>query len=130
MQQRSLPDTNRPEAELTRNVLAAAFEVSNQLGAGFLERVYQNAFLVELKIRGIPTQTEVALRVSYKGYDVGRYVADMIVDDRLVIEIKAIENLSRSHVGQTLNYLRATGNKLALLINFGRNRLQYQRVIL
>ena len=115
---------------MTRNVLAAAFEVSNQLGAGFLERVYQNALLVELKIRGISTQNEVPLNVSYKGHEVGRYVADMIVDGCLIIEVKAIENLSRSHVGQTLNYLRATGNKLALLINFGRSRLQYQRVIL
>lgn len=130
MQQQGLGDDNWPEAGLTRNVLAAAFEVSNQLGAGFLERVYQNALLVDLKIRGISTQNEVPLNVSYKGHEVGRYVADMIVDGCLIIEVKAIENLSRSHVGQTLNYLRATGNKLALLINFGRNRLQYQRVIL
>ncbi|MEQ8708595.1 MAG: GxxExxY protein [Rhodospirillales bacterium] len=125
-----MSETVYREAELTGKILGAAFEVSNHLGAGFLERVYHNALLLELQQRRIDTRSEVPLVVSYKGQSVGQYYADIIVAGRVIVEIKAIDTLTRSHVGQVLNYLRATGLGVGLLMNFGCPRLQYQRVVI
>src|ERR1022692_115440 len=99
---------------LTERVLGAIFEVSNTLGAGFLEKVYQRALLKELSLRGIQATSEAALTVTYKGHIVGEYFADILVEDVLVLELKCVERLARAHTAQCLNYLRASGRTVCL----------------
>src|SRR5260370_5798320 len=91
---------------LTERVLGAVFEVSNTLGAGFLEKVYQRALVAELALRGMRATTEVSFTVTYKGHCVGEYFADMIIEDLLVVELKCAERLSNEHSAQCINYLR------------------------
>lgn len=115
---------------LTQRVLAAAFEVSNTLGHGFLEIVYQRALLYELSLLGLGAKREASFRIDYKGEEIGFYVADLVVENKVIVELKAIETLGLSHVGQCLNYLRASGLRTALLLNFGRPKLEFKRVSL
>ena len=103
---------------LSENVLGAVFEVSNTLGAGFLEKVYQRALLRELSLRGIRAAAEASFAITYKGHSVGEYYADLLVEDVLVVELKCAERLANEHVAQCLNYLRASGLTLCLLVNF------------
>lgn len=115
---------------LTEQVLGAIFEVSNTLGAGFLEKVYQRALLHELRSRGIRATTEVSFTVRYKGHGVGEYFADLLVEDVLVVELKCTERLSREHTAQCLNYLRASGMNLCLLVNFQKPKVEWKRIVL
>jgi len=110
-------------------VMAAAFEVQNTLGSGFLEKVYENALAIELSRRGIRSEVQKEIQVIYKGVPVGSYFADLLVDSQLIIELKASESIAKVHEAQILNYLKATGIKLGLLINFGKNRLEYKRFV-
>src|SRR5438105_12514483 len=103
---------------LTARLLGAVFEVSHAPGAGFLEKVYQRALLHELRLRGLRADAEVSFPVTYKGQGVGEYFADILVEDVLVMELKCAERLSNEHTAQCLNYLRASGRTLCLLINF------------
>lgn len=114
---------------LTERVLGAVFEVSNTLGAGFLEKVYQRALLHELRLRGIRAAAEVSFSVTYKGHGVGEYFADMLVEDVLVIELKCVERLSNEHTAQCLNYLRAAGRTVCLLINFQKPKVEWKRIV-
>jgi len=118
-----------PLKDLTERVIGAAFEVHNQLGRGFLEKVYENAMLVELRSRGIAAGAQVLIPVSYKGVVVGDYVADLIIERSLICEIKAISELATEHEAQIINYLKATGTKVGLLLNFGKQRLQVRRFV-
>jgi GxxExxY protein len=119
------------EAEdLTASIIGAAFEVSNTLGHGFLEGVYRRALVHELSIRGLSVGEEVPFDVVYKEATLGRYYCDLLVEKTIVVELKAIDRLNSIHVGQLLNYLKAGGLKVGLLLNFGRPRLEYQRVLL
>jgi GxxExxY protein len=103
---------------LTERVLGAIFEVSNTLGAGFLEKVYERALLAELTIRGIRASSQGALAVTYKRHNVGEYFADILVEDVLMIELKCVDRLANEHTAQCINYLRASGLGLCLLVNF------------
>jgi GxxExxY protein len=114
---------------LIERVIGAAFEVSNVLGAGFLEKVYERALLKELASRGIEARGQVGFPVSYKGQPVGEYVADIVVEGRLVIELKCADSFSNEHVAQCINYLKASGKKIALLMNFQKPKLQLKRII-
>ncbi len=114
---------------LTERVLGAVFEVSNTLGAGFLERVYRRALVAELRLRGIRAETEVSFTVSYKGLAVGEYFADIIVEDVLVVELKCAEHLCNEHLAQCLNYLRASGLAVCLLVNFQRPKVEWRRIV-
>src|SRR5690242_10203828 len=105
--------------ELTFAVIGAAMEVHNILGPGFLEAVYQAALEQELTLRGIPFQKQVKLPVRYKDVLVGEYLADFMIDEKLIIEIKAVSNFNSQHQAQAMHYLAATGCRLALLLNFG-----------
>ena len=105
---------------LTEKVLGAVFEVSNTLGAGFLEKVYRRALTRELGLQGIKVRTEVPFSVKYKGQCVGEYFADLLVEEALVVELKCVEHLAGEHMAQCLNYLRASGLAICLLINFRR----------
>ena len=105
--------------DLTGKVIKAAYTVHNILGPGFLEKVYRNALAIELKEMSIETVKEFPVQVYYKGHLVGAFFADLFVEDQLVIELKAIENLAVSHEVQLVNYLTATKIEHGLLINFG-----------
>lgn len=115
--------------ELSFAVVGAAMEVHKILGPGFLEMVYQLALERELSLRNIPFQSQVELPVSYKGILVGVYKADLIIDNKIILEIKGISRLSAAHDAQALHYLDATGLQLAILINFGMSSLEYRRVV-
>ena len=115
---------------LTEIVLCAAFEVANVLGTGFLEKVYERALATELETRGTRCLTQVSLPVVYKGLENGKYYADMVVEDRLVVEIKCVDRFAGEHIAQCLNYLRAPNRRIALLLNFRRARLDYKRLVL
>jgi len=114
---------------LTQRVLAAVFEVSNILGAGFLEKVYQRALLRELTLRGMQATAEASLAITYKSHSVGEYFADIIVEGVLVIELKCVERLANEHMAQCLNYLRASGLGLCLLVNFQKPKVEWRRII-
>ena len=114
---------------LTERVLSAVFEVSNTLGAGFLEKVYERALLRELTLRAIRSTAQTSLAVTYKGHPVGRYLADILVEDLLVIEVKCVDRLSPSHTAQCLNYLRASGLRLCLLVNFQSPKVEWKRIM-
>ena len=114
---------------LTERVLAAIFEVSNTLGAGFFEKVYQRALLTELRLRGIRAAAETSFAVPYKGQPVGKYFADLLVEDVLVLELKYAERLSNEHTAQGLNYLRASGRTLCLLVNFQKPKVEWKRIV-
>ncbi|MBI3566988.1 MAG: GxxExxY protein [Gemmatimonadetes bacterium] len=105
--------------DVTREIIGAFFDVYNELGYGFLENVYQRALPVALAARGIRLEREVPMRISFRGESVGDYRADLIVDGRVVVEIKAVERLVSAHEAQLLNYLRATGLRVGLILNFG-----------
>jgi GxxExxY protein len=113
--------------ELSRKILEAAFEVINELGAGFLESVYEKALLVALAQRGLKVQAQVPLKVKFRGVIVGDYFSDLLVEDKIVVEIKAVQVLLPEHRAQLINYLKATGIELGLLINFGNSKLEYKR---
>jgi GxxExxY protein len=114
---------------LTEEVLAAAFEVSNTLGPGFLERVYERALLRELELRGIKAATQVSLSVLYKGRKVGDYFVDVLVEDVLAVELKCVDHLASEHTAQCINYLKACNRTVCLLINFQRSKLDWKRVV-
>jgi GxxExxY protein len=122
-------DENGYLDSLTERVLAAVFEVSNTLGAGFLEKVYQRALLRELALRGVRATAQASLAVTYKGYPVGEYFADILVEGVLVIELKCVERLASEHTAQCLNYLRASGLGLCLLVNFQKPKVEWKRII-
>ncbi|ACL71563.1 conserved hypothetical protein [Thioalkalivibrio sulfidiphilus HL-EbGr7] len=106
---------------LTRLIIASAYQVHNELGSGFLEKVYERALLVELSARGISAETQVITDVWYRDHVVGTYCIDLLVEEKVVCELKAVESLSRQHQVQLVNYLAATRMDLGLLINFGRS---------
>ena len=115
--------------ELSFAIIGAAMEVHKILGPGFLESVYQAALEKELILRRIPFCNQVELPITYKGDLIGVYKADLVVDDKIIVEIKGISRLNSSHSAQALHYLAATGLELAILINFGMSSLEYHRVI-
>jgi GxxExxY protein len=116
--------------DLAHEVLAAAMQVSNVLGCGFLEKVYERALVKELFGRGIKAEPQAAIQVLYKGESVGDFFADVLVENCLIVELKCVERLSSEHLAQCINYLKATGHPLALLINFQHPRLEWKRVVL
>jgi GxxExxY protein len=113
---------------LTERVLGAVFEVSNTLGAGFLEKVYERALLRELGLRGIRAAAQVSFAVTYKGHTVGEYFADLLVEDVLVVELKCVERLANEPMAQCLNYLRASRRTVCLLVNFQKPQVQWKRI--
>ncbi len=115
--------------ELTFAVIGAAMEIHRILGPGFLEAVYQAALERELTLRCIPFEKQVKLPVSDKDILVGEYMADFIIDGKLIVEIKAVSNFNSQHQAQAMHYLAATGCRLALLLNFGTGSFEHRRVI-
>ena len=112
--------------ELCYKVIGAAMAVHRHFGPGYLEEVYKNALMVELEMLGVQSDTEVPIAVNYKGVRVGDYRADVIIDNRLILELKAVTTINPSHEAQLVNYLNATGIEDGLLINFGATSLQHK----
>ncbi|MBK6933066.1 MAG: GxxExxY protein [Saprospirales bacterium] len=112
---------------LTEKVIAAAFQVYNGLGFGFLEKVYENALLIEMESAGITAIQQPPLKVYFKGYVVGSYFPDLIVENQLVVEVKSLKSLAPEHEAQLIHYLTATGTDIGLLLNFGEKSVQVKR---
>lgn len=106
--------------DITDKIIGAFFEVYKTLGYGFLEKVYENAMMIELTANGLSCDGQSRIQVKYKGKDVGVYCADMIVNDLVIVEIKACENLIEEHEFQLINYLKSTNIEVGLLLNFGK----------
>ncbi|QDU88304.1 hypothetical protein Pla175_16790 [Pirellulimonas nuda] len=115
---------------VTEQIIGAAHAVANSLGAGFLEKVYENALAHELRKRGLGVEQQRPIDVWYDGVLVGQYVADLIVQNLVVIELKVAKSLDDIHQAQCLNYLKATGLTTCLLLNFARSRIEVKRVVL
>jgi GxxExxY protein len=115
--------------DIAEQIIGAAFEVHRVLGYGFLERVYQRAMQVELHARGLKAEIEAEIRVVYKGVEVGFYKADLLVNDSVVVELKVAKNYNPEDEPQLLNELKATGIKVGLLINFGRTKVEFKRMV-
>lgn len=109
------------EEELTKKIIEAFYFVHKMLGYGFLENVYKNALYYELTERGLKCECEKEINVYYFGRKVGIYRADMVVEDKVILELKAVEDLRIEHEFQLINYLKATGMEVGLLLNFGRS---------
>lgn len=106
--------------DLTERILKVFYDVYNELGYGFLERVYQNSLLIELKYQGFQVEAQKQIKVYYKGFEVGDYYADIVVDNLVILELKAAECLVKEFEWQLINYLRGTNMEVGLLLNFGK----------
>ena len=115
---------------LTQAVIGGAFAVQNELGVGFLEKVYENALTHELRKKGMAVRQQWPVAVRYDGVVVGDYVADLVVEDRVLVELKVAKAIDQAHVAQALNYLKATGLTTCLILNFGSARVDVKRLSL
>jgi len=115
--------------EITEEIIGAAFDVHNHLGYGFLEAVYQRAMKVELEMRGFKVDLESKIKVTYKNMIVGNYQADLFVNDMVIVELKIAKEYQPADEAQLLNELKATGIKVGLLINFGRTKVGFKRMV-
>ena len=118
-----------PHSETTEAIIGAAFEVHRTLGYGFLEAVYRNAMAIELKERGFKADVESRMEVRYKGEVVGAYAADMVVNDVVIVEFKVAEEYRKADEAQLLNELAATNKPVGLLVNFGRRKVEFKRLV-
>ena len=114
--------------EITERIIEACYEVANELGAGFLESVYEKALLVALREKGIDAASQVPMAVSFRGQNVGEFFADIIVESKVVVEVKAVKRLLPEHSAQVINYLKATGMEVGLLVNFGGPKVEIRRL--
>ncbi|HEY5573596.1 MAG TPA: GxxExxY protein [Anaerolineales bacterium] len=116
--------------QITERIIGCVHRVSNTLGSGFLEKVYENALLLELGHCGLRAEQQHPIRVFYRNSLIGEFAADILVDNCVIVELKAVKTLDDVHTARCLNYLKATGMKICLLINFGKPRVDIKRIIL
>ena len=114
--------------QISERIIGCAYRVSNELGSGFLEKVYESALAYELIRSGLQTKRQCPITVKYDGVIVGEFCADLLVESCVLVELKAAKAFDENHMAQCINYLRATGLKLCLLINFGTPRVQIKRI--
>jgi GxxExxY protein len=115
--------------DLTHKIIGAAFEVYRELGYGFLEKIYERALIQELKSQGLEVENQKPIKVFYKGQPVGDYIADLWIDNKIIVELKAEKEMNPKHEAQLINYLKATNSKVGLLINFGQSKCQPKRIV-
>jgi len=115
--------------DLTHNIIGEAFEVYKELGYGFLEKIYERAFILELKSNGLEVESQKSIGVFYKDQSVGNYVADLLVERKVLVELKTEKEMNSRHEAQLINYLKATKLKVGLLINFGQSKCQPKRIV-
>ena len=116
--------------DITYKIRAAIFEVNRVLGAGFMEKVYENSLVIEFRNMGMNAEAQVPIKINYKGELVGEYFADIVVEDKVILELKAVESLQKIHEAQLLNYLRATKYKVGLLVNFTHPKAEIKRFVI
>lgn len=117
-----------PYSELTGSILGCCFEVMKELGPGFLERVYKNALLMAMRQKGLQVEVERSYNVIFRGKIIERYVADLVVNDTVIVELKCCKNLIGEHQAQLFNYLKVSGLPVGLLVNFRRRKLDWKRL--
>lgn len=115
---------------LTEKIIGCAYTVSNKLGAGFLEKIYENALVIELRKTDLSHEQQSPIRVIYDGIVVGEYICDLVVESKILIELKACKAIDDAHIAQCLNYLKATNLRLGLIINFGKPKIEIKRLVL
>jgi GxxExxY protein len=120
-------DRAQKYSEITEIVIGCAFEVINELGTGFLESVYEKDLLIALRHKGLIAEAQVPIHVIFREQNVGNYFADILVEKKVIVELKAIKSVTPVHQSQIINYLNATGFEVGLLLNFGSGRLDYSR---
>lgn len=113
--------------DITGKILEASFEVIKELGAGFLESVYEKALLIALRQKGLKAESQVSLNVKFRGIVVGEFFVDILVEDKVLVELKTVSGLTKEIYAQVINYLKATGIEVGLLINFDNPKLEYRR---
>lgn len=124
------PGKELEHEELTNKIIGCAIEVHKKLGPGFIESIYENAFIIELQRKGLPFEKQKEVTIQYDGVEVGKHRLDLIVADTIVVELKAIRNIEDIHFVIVRSYLKALGKEHGLLINFSRKVLEVKRVIL
>ena len=115
--------------DLSYKIVELALEVHNELGCGFLEKVYENALMMLFEREGIPAKQQAPADVYFQNKVIGQYFADILVDNKVILELKTVDAISDVHNAQVLNYLRATGVKLGLIMNFAKPRFEYKRLV-
>lgn len=115
--------------EVTEKIIGCAYGVANGLGCGFLEKVYENAMRIELQRAGLTATQQHPIPVMWRGELVGDYYADLLVEESVIVELKAVKAFDDVHMAQCLNYLKATGLRICLLINFGRPQVEVKRIV-
>ncbi len=120
-------DLGLKHEEITERIIGCAFEVINELGAGFLESVYEKALLLALRQQGLSAMAQRPVEVMFRGECVGDFYADIIVEENVIVELKAVKSIAPEHQAQIINYLNATGIEVGLLINFGNPKLEFKR---
>ena len=116
--------------QISEQIIGCAYQVSKVLGCGFLEKVYENALAIEMRRKGLNAKQQYPMEVLYDGEIVGEYVADVLVDERVLVELKTVKAFDDIHVARCLNYLKATGLHLCLLINFGKPKAEVKRLVM
>jgi GxxExxY protein len=125
------PDERRSEINpITERIIACVYRVANTLGSRFLEKVYENSLAIELRKNGLNVEQQHPIKVFYNNQPVGDFAADLLVEDCVIVELKSARTLEDIHSAQCLNYLKATGIPVCLLVNFGRPRVEIKRLIL
>ena len=127
VQDKDKQDEKLLHEELTRSIIGCAFEVINELGSGFLESVYEKAMMIALSDAGLSAESQKPINVFFRGKPAGDFYADLLVEEKGVVELKVVKALVPEHAAQTINYLNATGIQVGLLINFGRPTLEFKR---
>ena len=120
-------DTGLKYEQITKSVIGCAFEVINELGAGFLKSVYEDALLLALRQKDLSAKSQYPVKVMFRGECVGDFYVDIFVEDKVIVELKAVKTILPEHQAQIINYLNATGIEVGLLINFGNSKLEYKR---
>lgn len=116
--------------DITYEIRGALFEVNKVLGPGFLEKVYEKALLIELQNRGLKAESQAPIKVMYKDKPAGEYFADVLVEGKVIVELKTVESLDKNHEAQLLNYLKASGIQIGLLVNFKNPKVEIKRMVL
>ncbi|MGH7908621.1 MAG: GxxExxY protein [Thermodesulfobacteriota bacterium] len=115
--------------DISYKIIGLAMDVHSKLGHGFLEKVYENAMMLLFRREGIQAKQQAPIKVYFEGEVLGEYFADILVEDKIILEIKALDKIIEAHIVQTLNYLKATGIRLGIILNFGKKRFEYERLI-
>jgi len=115
--------------KITESIIGCAYRVYNKMGFGFLESVYEKCLLIEMRKAGLDTETQKPITVYYDGEVVGEFVADMIVNDYIIIELKSVRRIIKAHETQLVNYLVATGKPVGLILNFGESKVEIKRKV-